>query len=212
MNKKTIGIVVAILVIAGAGWMIMSGRNKNNPVGKQEKADSGFKQTSLKELEAMTSPQKCTFKDETSAEQIQGLVYISKGKMRGDFGMVSQGKTIKSHMISDGKYSYTWTEEPAMGFKVALDNEKTETKPGQSGVDVNKQMSYDCQNWSEDTSVFVVPSNVKFEDFSALTAPQAPQGTGEVQTPPGSSSAACAACDTLEGDAKTQCRTALSCK
>lgn len=216
MNKKTIWIAVAILVILVAAWGVMASRKKgglekrdSQSAGKQEKADTG-KLTSLKELQAVTSPQKCTFKDETSPEQAQGMVYISKGKLRGDFGMFSQGKTIKTHMISDGKYSYTWMDDSATGFKVALDAPKTESKPASTGVDADKQINYSCQAWSEDSTMFTMPSNIKFEDFSALVAPQSqPSGTLE---PAGSSAAACAACDTLEGDAKTQCRTALSCK
>lgn len=216
MNKRAIGISVVILVVLAAAWGVMASRKKgglekgiNEPAGKQEQADTG-KLTSLKELQAMASPQKCTFKDEASQEQVQGLVYIGKGKMRGDFGMFSQGKTIKSHMISDGKYSYTWMDDSATGFKVAVDAPKTESKPASSGVDADKQFNYFCQAWSEDSSMFTVPSNVDFQDMSSLVAPLPPQNGG-VQ-PAGSSAAACAACDSLQGDAKTQCRTALSCK
>lgn len=217
MNKKALWIGIAIVLILVAAWGVMASRKKSGlekgeglTSEKQQKADDGSKLTSLKELQAITSPQKCTFKDEASPEQAQGLVYISKGKMRGDFGMLSQGKTVKTHMVSDGKYSYTWMDESATGFKMAMDAPKTESKPASSGVDADKQINYSCQAWSEDPVMFTVPSNIKFEDFSALTAPQGQQG-GATQ-PAGSSAAACAACDTLQGDAKTQCRTALSCK
>lgn len=216
MNKKTLGIVVVILLVLAVVWFALSGSNKNAPDGKGQEKSSNSKMTSLKELEALNKPQKCVFKDESSAEQVQGLVYVSQGKMRGDFGMVSEGKTIRSHMISDGKYSYTWMDDSSSGFKVALDVQNIETKPDAANpkpasMDASKQMSYDCQSWSEDASVFVAPSNVKFEDFSAMMAPKAPAPGGAVQ-PAGSSAAACAACDSLQGDSKTQCRAALSCK
>ncbi len=218
MNKKTLWIAVAAAVILAAAWGFMASRKKTGLEkggeyipGRQEQAESG-KLTSLKELQALASPQKCIFKDESSPEQAQGMVYISKGRMRGDFGIVSQGKTVKSHMITDGKYSYTWMDDSPTGFKMAVDAPKAgaEAKPGYAGVDSDKQINYNCQAWSEDATMFAVPANVKFEDFSAITAPKTQQDAATA--PSGSSAAACAACDTLQGDAKTQCRTALSCK
>ena len=223
MNKKAVWIVIAIVVLLAAAWGIMASRKKNSAeksggaaAERQQNADNS-KLTSLKELEAMTSPQKCVFKDDSSPEQAQGVMYISKGRVRGDFGVINQGKTVRTHMISDGKYSYTWMDDSANGFKVAINEPKpqqavqAENQPGASGVDANKQMSYDCQAWSEDANVFSVPANINFQDLSALSAPPA-QPAGTTAQPSGGNAAGCAACDTLQGDARTQCRTALSCK
>ncbi|MCL5009082.1 MAG: hypothetical protein M1400_01940 [Patescibacteria group bacterium] len=88
MNKKVVWTAIAIVVVLAAVWGVMASRQKNSAkksggvdAERQQKADNS-KLTSLKELEAMASPQKCVFKDDSSPEQAQGVMYISKGRVR----------------------------------------------------------------------------------------------------------------------------------
>ena len=124
--------------------------------------------------------------------------------MRGDFQSTSQGRTIVSHMVSDGKFNYIWVDNTPTGFKMPLNAPKTEGNPNYSGVDENKQINYNCQTWSEDAGLLTVPTTVTFQDFSAIPA---------AAKPIGSEPAACAACDSItDAQSKLQCRSALQCK
>lgn len=209
MNKKVIWIVVAVVVvlaIAGAVVLIRkdAGQIKSDGTSKGKQVPVVQKQASFKELLALSSPQKCTFGDPATTDNSFGTVYISNNKMRGDFQAAADGRTIKSHMISDGQYSYVWMDNTPTGFRMSLNAPKTEGQPNYSGVDENKQINYNCQAWLEDAGLLTVPTTVTFQDFSAIPA---------AAKPIGSDPAACAACDSItDAQSKLQCRSALQCK
>ena len=161
---------------------------------------------SLKDLIASGQAQKCTFKDKSAAVDVEGTTYIANGKMRGDFNSAIGENNIMMHMIVIDKTNYTWMDGQTTGYKMVFDPANMEAPTGtQQSVDVNKLIDYNCSNWTVDSSVFTPPSNVKFSEFGAVTAPTGSTGT---KTIPQNQ---CAACDYLSGDAKTQCRTQLNC-
>ncbi len=131
--------------------------NKKTPAPAQTSGP-----TSLKDLIAANIPQKCTFPE--------GTVYISGGKFRGDF-------VPNSHMISDSKTSYIWTDDQKQGFKMTVDADaKTEaqTEAAKEAVDVNAKLDYKCGAWLPDASMFNTPAGIEFTDFSNLTIPSIP--------------------------------------
>jgi len=182
VNKNIAIGVVALLLLGVGGYFFM---NKKSSAPTFVSAP-----TSLKDLLAANLPQKCTFPE--------GTVYISGGKFRGDFAP-------NSHMISDSKTSYIWTDDQKQGFKMTIDastEADVQTEAPDGAVDVNEKLDYKCSTWLPDASVFALPSGVDFTDFSALTTPSA-SGGNSVQ---------CTACASLTGDDKTQCLAVLNCK
>ena len=211
-NGKTVGIVIAIILIALAVWYFMSGRSKQSTMSDTEtnlEQTASGDQKSLKELMALNKSQKCSYSDSTN----QGTIYFADGKMRGDFTTnLDTGQTVTSHMMVDGEYMYNWSDATEGGMKIKIDaNQTTQSQSQQNAVDVNKPGNYNCGSWSADNSMFMMPTNIKFQDFSNMM----PQGsTGASGSGSGSvdmKAQQCAACDSLTGDDKTQCRTALSC-
>jgi hypothetical protein len=182
------------------------------PVATQNKSDSE-KQTiqgTLKSLLSRGKSQKCTYSNKIESASIGGTVYVSDGKMRGDFTTTTEKIKVNGHMIVYGKYFYTWNDLRKEGIKMAYDpNEQAPTSvpvnTSNQAPDINKTFTYTCQGWVTDNAVFTPPSDITFSTF-ALPSIVAPSG---VET----NTSACSACENLpEGAARDTCRTQLNCK
>src|SRR3989344_4398939 len=213
-NGKIAGVVIVIILIALVVWYFTSGRSKKDTKSGTETTQDQLaaeSPKSLKELLALGKSQKCTYSEANN----QGMFYFADGKMRGDFTSSSNaGQTVQSHMMSDSEYMYSWSDGTESGIKIKIDaNQEAQSTNQQSSVDVNRQMNYNCSSWSVDDSKFSLPTNIKFQDFNSMM-PQG--GSGGSGSAGGSASGSvdykaqqCAACDSLTGDDKTQCKTAL---
>jgi hypothetical protein len=206
---------------------------KNQPV-----ASSG---TSLKDLLTSTGPTKCSVTTSTDKADSTGMVYIADGKMRTDFTNTMKvgnlaGKVQVAHMIVDTDYSYMWGDgEMKFGIKMAK-QEILDVQPGagnspqnEAAIDMNEKSDYKCGGWKIDERLFTPPSDIQFQDMSAMmkSMPSVQSGTnvtggaaktsggGSVAVPPGMSatemSAMCGQCDQA-GEGRDQCRAALGCK
>jgi len=214
MNKKLGVIIVIIVLLLGGGAYVMMSRSKTAPapamMAKPTETATTVSQVkgTLKGLLTSALPQTCTFTGDNGAT---GSVYVSGGKMRGDFQEMNQGKTFSGHMIIDSGYTYFWSDAMTRGMKMALSEVQTTTTPAAGqGVDVNQSVSYSCKPWVPDASMFALPANVTFTTF---TMPTGAMTTGAM-TPPsaGAPANACAACDNLPaGPAQTACKTQLKC-
>lgn len=208
MNKKIILVGALLLLIAG-GYFMFTKSSKNSPDTSGQSANSAPK--SLKDLLTAGVAQKCTFSMTQESGNQSGTTYITNGKLRGDFTSQANGKTMETHMIVSGNTSYVWQEGEKEGFKSSFDpstsvsGSEAQSASTTASLDFNKQGDYKCSAWVVDESMFTPPSDVKFNDFSQLMKPTT-SGTGQGE------SSQCSVCDSLSGDDKTQCRTALSCK
>ncbi len=214
MNKNlyiVVGLVILVL-IGGGAYMMMNKNTSSSPSGtvSEQKPVAGSTVKSLKDLLTSGVSQKCTFKDKNENIDMDGVTYVTAGKMRTDFNTTVNGKMMTTHMIVEGKTSYIWTENQNTGFKMSFDPQTTETKSNvtqQGSVDINKMIDYNCSSWRGDNTIFAPPASVKFTDYSSMMGPS----SGVKITPEQVVNPGCSACDSLEGDSKTQCRTALKC-
>lgn len=220
MKNKTvlIGIVLLLLVVLGGGVFMVMNKNPGTAV-QSTVADAqvttpgggGSVQKTLKELFTSGVAQKCTFSNTSETPAVQGVTYISSGKVRGDFSTAIADKTITSHMIVEGNTNYMWTDEQKVGFKMTIDTDAAATPVptgsamSQQAFDMNKTMEYNCSPWVVDASLFVPPTNIEFSDFSDML-----KSSGEGI--PAGNQTACKACEQLTGESKTQCQTALGCE
>lgn len=223
MNKNILIIfgIIALLLLGVGGYVLMSKKavpTTPNTVSQQtettpsEQQTASSNQKSMKDLLLAGVSQKCTYKDKLDNVDMSGTAYVASGKMRTDFTSTTSGKTMTGHMIVDGTTSYTWIDGQTSGFKMKFDPNQTTpsttTDQKQQSVDPNKAIDYSCSVWVVDGAQFTPPSNVNFTDYSSIVTPP----TGGTTTPSTSgSSAACSACNSLSGEQKTQCLTALKC-
>ncbi len=216
MNKKVvIAIVVILLLLLGGGVFVMSKRNKSKttsaPTTISVSPTSAVQETSqenqksLRDLLTAGVPQKCTFSDVSSEVNMQGTSYIANGKVRGDFSTTADGKTTNGHTIFDGKVSYVWMDGTSTGFKMEINPTEgsTSNSSTQQGLDLNKTLDYNCDVWVPDQTLFTPPTNVTFTSFSVPTSTVEGSTTGNKSL--------CSSCDSLTGEQKTQCLTALKC-
>lgn len=192
MKKNYVVIAVVLLLLVSGGVYFMKGKSSNKVTTPADQNVSDNSPKSLRDLLGLGKSQKCTFD--------KGTVYLSSGKVRGDF----EG----SHMIVDGNTNYIWMDNQKEGFKTIFDlNATTSTSASpdtKTNFDYNQKSDYKCESWTSDSTMFVVPTTITFQDMSKLTAPVKPDSSGN--------SAQCGYCNTLSGDDKTQCLKALSCK
>lgn len=200
MNKKVLGIVAVLLLLLLAGYFYMT-KGKGGTPGYNTGSSTSTSTSSLKDLLTKGVAQSCTFSNEGST----GTVYVAGGKMRGDFDSVTEGKTVKSHMIVDGNTSYIWMDGEKTGFKMSFDPASQPSGSGAptGGFDTNASMNYKCGTWITDSTQFTPPSNVTFTSFDLPSA--APAQTGGTQP------SQCSYCSSLTGDDKTQCLAAFKC-
>lgn len=217
MNNTFVYVAVAVVIAAG-GYGYYQYSHRGASIGDsfqvgEETAEGGH---SLKELLAVREPQKCTFTDSTDVADTSGTVYIANGKMKGDFDAVTKtgAGTQKAYMIVDGESVYSWTSAYPQGVKTTVNATASENSSQKTGVDYDKKVDYHCEPWNPDMSVFELPANVSFMEFTPPTSEGSQSvnasGSASVSVPP---SDACAACDSLpNAQAKQQCRVALKCK
>jgi len=199
MNKI---VIVVVILLLGVGGYYFYSKMKTGGIPGGPQVSSG--QMSLKDLVASGLPQKCTFVSTDESGKTEGTSYVSGGKVRADSTLTAGGKATTSHIISDGKTGYIWTEGEANGFMMTVgESESTETS---SEADLSQKADYNCSTWLPDNSLFTPPSDVKFTDFSQMLQPTSmPAGIENTGSQ-------CAYCETLTGEDKASCLSALQCE
>ncbi len=212
-------LVVGAVIVVGGIIMFTAGRQSGSPGTASVSGvmqDKNQAPTSLKALFALGTSQKCTFSNSTDVAQSSGEVYVTSGKMRGDFSSVAAGQTVQSHMIVDKDTSYVWTNATNQGFKMSFENmtmPKSETTAKQT-VDLNQSLDYSCNAWSPDESLFNLPAGISFNSMTDMMKGLAPTGSLKAApTVPSGNSGQCGVCDQVpDPTAKAQCKAALGCK
>ncbi|MBY0539328.1 hypothetical protein K2P56_02760 [Patescibacteria group bacterium] len=174
MSMKLIGIVLAVVVLGGAGaYFVMnpgvSGMSANTPTAESDAKDMPSEGTfsgSLADLIGRGGNWQCTFNVESGVANSSGTVFISGEKLRGDFASVvpQLNQTIDSHMIQSEGYVYVWTSLAPQGFKAKTTigtPDGTTAFQGQ-GINIDQQYNYNCTAWVADSSKFELPSGVTF--------------------------------------------------
>ncbi|MDO8514239.1 MAG: hypothetical protein Q7S50_01715 [bacterium] len=167
MNSNLlIGLVVGAVVVVGGGYYLLSGGSA--PATDTTGAQAGKFKGSLAEMAARGGSWKCTVDSSTGQSVSSGVTYASGGKVRADFKTsVSGYGAVESHMMADGQYVYTWSSVMPQGIKTKMTAGATAggsagTASGQS-ADADQSYSYDCQPWTADASLFVLPASVTFK-------------------------------------------------
>lgn len=175
MKGKGIVIAVTVVLLLGMGYFFISKKGTTQTPETETQTETSTGTKSLRDLLSANIAQKCTYTITNESDQNEGVTYVANGKVRADFSVAENGKTTQTHMISDGKTSWIWTDGETTGFKMTV--EKTEPQSGtesapetsfQAGVNWDEKLDYKCSAWITDGSFFTPPVNVNFTDFSEL--------------------------------------------
>lgn len=100
----------------------------------------------------------CSVKTTTGYSR-SGTMYVADGKVRGNFS--------NSSMIDDGTYLYAWMTGAVKGLVLlAASSASGSAIATNGGIDLATDVSFACNPWAVDASVFTPPSSVSF--FSSL--------------------------------------------
>jgi hypothetical protein len=76
---------------------------------------------------------------------------------------------ISGHLISTGGYLYAWIDNnKKQGYKIAFNQDILGPQDKQTINFYNQKISYSCETWKEDTSLFMVPSDIVFTLFTSF--------------------------------------------
>lgn len=183
MNKKFILTCLVILVIIIFAFFIQRILTTEN------------KTTSIRDLLSSEESYRCTI--------LNNNVYISGGKLRGEFSYNYSGITTITHMIIRNNIIYSWMDGQNSGFEIPLNNQN---QGFQNNFDINKSQEFICHEWQPNNELFELPNNVAFQKAGEFSA------TPELKGPtPAPDDQACNACNTAPNELQAQCRASLGC-
>jgi len=174
MSKTIAGILVVGVVVVG-GYFIFKGKTpESTAVTKGEQTEAKPAETGKKmafsEFVKQGGSYKCDVKQAMSDIQNSGTVYMSGGKMRGEFSTIAEGRPMQTSFIFRDGYSYTWSSMmPSMGFKMKVATDTASTSGDASGTyswNAKQIGDYNCVAWTGDETKFTVPTSVTFRDMS----------------------------------------------
>ncbi len=125
---------------------------------------SGSSSGTLQTLLAMKGSVKCTVQHSTEMDISSGIVYISNGKLRGDFDVSAAGQTMKAYVLVNGSDVYSWSSLSATGVKTTVSASSSSSQSNQ-GVNFNQNLNYSCTSASVDASVFAMPQGINFISY-----------------------------------------------
>lgn len=174
MNTNLIiGILAGVIVLGGGAYFMM-----NTSAGKEAGTASQSRETaqedgaftgSLAQLAARGGEWKCTVDSRSQTDAVEastsGVVYVSGNKVRADLDVsVSQLGAVKTHMIADGTYVYSWSSMTPQGMRVEQADDWGGDGLPASGESMGPNMgfSYDCEPASVDASLFTPPADMTF--------------------------------------------------
>ena len=214
-----------IFLLAAAAMLLLAGCGAQKPQGEKL---SG----SIEDLMAKNKNMRCELMAKDGENVMSGTTYISGTKARSDYQMKMGEQTVTSHMISDGTWMYSWTEEyPNQAVKMKIEDLESDELAEQEDVqsagieNYEQKFDYDCYNWAIDNSVFTPPSNVNFVDYTEMiksfqnmfgNLPDESAVNDGANMPNlinTDKASLCGACDAIpDAAAKADCKAQLGCK
>lgn len=115
----------------------------------------------------------CTVTQNVQGISSNGTVFISEGKIRGEFQTETQGMKINSSMVVKDGYTYSWTSMmPSVVYKAKVASgeisQQNTQMSGSYSFDARQIGSYDCKETSVNDSRFELPQGVSLVDISSL--------------------------------------------
>ncbi len=214
--KKILVLFIAIIFLT-AGCMQQADEKQK----KEPKQISG----SIEDLLAQDTDLRCELVAKQKGNIVSGTTYIADNQARSNFQVkTAEGQIMTSHMINDGTWLYTWSDEfPGQAVKIKLetmetdqfDSEEAKNQAQEHGMgNYETEFDYKCYEWDKDPSLFTPPVNVDFIDFSQIMAETQKMLEGfqaDQQMP--DKEDLCAQCEAIsDAQAREMCKQRLGCQ
>lgn len=188
MNSKAVfGFLAVVLIASGAVYLIKSRDTVSSPnpdpgIDSSSSADTSVStsDTATSTLDVNTNGSfadmlgrsgnvKCTFASTDNKAPFTGSLFMADARIRVDVSLSLAsigGKTISTHMVTVGGYSYGWVDGAPQGSKVKMPGESSTPEGAraslQKTLDTQAHVSYSCGTWSVDSKLFDYPTNITF--------------------------------------------------
>jgi hypothetical protein len=196
--KPIIGGLVFVLLAGGVWYVSTSGSTKPATTdGDTSRATEAEVETATEEADlagvgsfgtlfARGQALQCDFTAEDEAGRTTGTFYTDGERFSTNARHTYEGVTTETQAIYDTDFMYVWGEGPDGEMAVKLPTPDVNEMEGEVGddsasrefIDLDEQVSYDCQPWRVDQSLFVPPADREFEDLAAMMQ-EAMQGMPE---------------------------------
>ena len=169
MNKRIVIAVAFILVavLAVVGYLLT--RNNSTPISQQADSRPSATSQSTPQVNNMqsiqnllASNQSVTCKVSQPEANLNGTVYVSNNKVRGDFNSKVNGKDVATHTIFSDNTAYVWTDLANQGTKIKIDPNNIPATGSAQAANLNTQFNVECQPWTVDSTKFTPPSTINF--------------------------------------------------
>jgi len=123
--------------------------------------------SSLSYLMKQKEPLYCSATASTAYAKRTGTLYIADGKMRAIWGGYRNGVYVRVVVVDDGMYLYTWQEGAATGIKLPAPSSVSGSVIADAGgVDLVTPITFACDDWTVDATLFTPPSSIVFSTRS----------------------------------------------
>lgn len=132
---------------------------------------------SLKELLSLGTSQKCSYEINENGSLVKGEIIVKGDKFRQNTEISNDQGKMKVYAISDGTYYYSWGDAMGnQGTKMKIADLQSDAKevekenPGteQQKVDWDEKFDYKCVAATLSESDLMVPSDIKFVDYTEM--------------------------------------------
>ncbi len=162
---------MALLIIAIAGFVALQPGKTDTVVNttpeQQETQQPTGKKMAFSQFMKQGGSYKCIVRQYVNDTDTQGTVYLNDGLMRGEYSTAVQGQNIDATIIVRDGFAHTWTSmSPTMGFKSKIVEDPETGSTGTAGTysyNADQIGEYDCQPWTADASLFVLPAGITFK-------------------------------------------------
>lgn len=169
--KVFISIAVLVLVVVGIVIFATVDTNdtaRNEGAGNETGGQGSNESISLEELITREGSHQCTFAHSTEEYETAGEVFISNGKLRGNYDttVYEGGVNIRSYIINNGTTIYSWNNASAEGVQFPADAQGEGVAPNNvQTFDYDQELEYNCAPWSADEEEFVPPGSITFQQL-----------------------------------------------
>lgn len=163
--------LAALVLIAGGAYVYTQRTAPEEAMTNDDAMMDASGSMTVQELIAKGQDLSCTFSfDGGGTADTTGTVYVSNGKVRGDYTTVASGQTFVSHVIVRDNAANIWMDGSQDGFTSTLSGQVT-TGGNSAAPDINSKLDYDCAPWTPDETKFALPVTVTFKAVSAVPTP-----------------------------------------
>ncbi|HXK40328.1 MAG TPA: hypothetical protein VJ837_05865 [Candidatus Paceibacterota bacterium] len=173
-SSKIILSIIVILVIAAIAFAMARGGGETDETATTTDdvvTDESVFSGDIFNLVARGGDWRCIWSSEQDGIDLDGTVFVSRGKFKSDVELSGVGMNATAHAIGDGQFVYSWSSAATTGVRFPMTQGATALEVSGSNaqnLQFSGEYTYDCDPWTADSGTFALPSGVTFQDVATV--------------------------------------------